>query len=287
MADLYVGGHSYTELRRESSYLSSETPADERTIGRAIGRMLHMNDRQRLEFLLGLLGGDAPPGVGGLAADELRLAVMLHWLVWGVQKPKSLTDGWQQLWDTGPIRHELRDVIGIMRADLHHPTGAAAFAGGTPLHLHAHYARDEVLAAFGVGSPDRPPSVREGVKWVEEHQTDLFFVTLNKSDKDYSPSTMYHDYAINRELFHWESQSTTSVDSPTGQRYINHRTNNTKVALFVRNTKTDANGRTAPYVCLGQADYASHTGDRPIAITWKLHNQMPAADFMAYRAAVA
>lgn len=287
LADLYAGGHSYTELRRSSGYLSDEAAADERTISRAIGRMLHVNDRHRLDFFLALLGGDAPPDAEGLAADELRIAVMLHYLVWGVQKSKSLTDGWRQLWDAGPIRHELRDVIGIMRADLHHPTGATAFAGRNPLHLHAHYSRDEVLAAFDVGSPDRPPSVREGVKWVEEHQTDLFFVTLNKSDKDYSPSTMYHDYAINRELFHWESQSTTSVDSPTGQRYINHRTNGTKVALFVRNTKTDANGRTAPYVCLGLVDYLSHNGDRPIAITWKLQTPMPAADFMAYRAAVA
>ncbi|OLN27466.1 Helicase, C-terminal:Type III restriction enzyme, res subunit:DEAD/DEAH box helicase, N-terminal [Desulfosporosinus metallidurans] len=44
-------------------------------------------------------------------------------------------------------------------------------------------------------------------------------MTLNKSEKDYSPSTMYQDYSINEELFHWQSQSRTTVESLTGQRY--------------------------------------------------------------------
>lgn len=49
-----------------------------------------------------------------------------------------------------------------------------------------------------------------------------FFITLNKSDKDFSPSTLYEDYAINEKLFHWQTQSKTSIQSTTGQRYINH-----------------------------------------------------------------
>ena len=44
--------------------------------------------------------------------------------------------------------------------------------------------------------------------------SDVFFVTLNKADKDYSPTTMYNDYSINSELFHWQSQSTTAENSP-------------------------------------------------------------------------
>ena len=62
----------------------------------------------------------------------------------------------------------------------------------------------------------KPATVREGVKWLPEKQLDVFFVTLNKSDKDYSPTTMYNDYSINETLFHWQSQSTTAADSPTG-----------------------------------------------------------------------
>ena len=54
-----------------------------------------------------------------------------------------------------------------------------------------------------------PSNIREGVKWLPEKQLDVLLVTLNKSDKDYSPTTMYKDYSINESLFHWQSQSTT------------------------------------------------------------------------------
>src|SRR5690242_21494866 len=42
---------------------------------------------------------------------------------------------------------------------------------------------------------------------------ELLFVTLDKSGKDYSPTTRYRDYAISPELFHWETQSAASVRS--------------------------------------------------------------------------
>ena len=54
-------------------------------------------------------------------------------------------------------------------------------------------------------------------------QSDVFFVDLHKAERDYSPTTMYRDYAINRELFHWESQSRQTPQQPTVQRYINHQ----------------------------------------------------------------
>jgi hypothetical protein len=102
----------------------------------------------------------------------------------------------------------------------------------------------------------------------------LFFVTLEKAEGHYSPTTMYRDYAISPDLFHWESQSTTSVQSPTGQRYLSHKRQGTHVFLFVRHRKHEA-GRTAAYTCLGAADYESHEGSRPIAITWRLRKPMP------------
>ena len=98
---------------------------------------------------------------------------------------------------------------------------------------------------------------------------------------------MYRDYAISSELFHWKSQSQTSEASPTGQRYINHQANGSRVALFVRNAKKDSAGRTAPYLCAGLVNYVRHEGERPMAITWELEHALPAQAFMAYRAAVA
>jgi hypothetical protein len=60
------------------------------------------------------------------------------------------------------------------------------------------------------------------VLWHEPSRTDLLFITLNKSEALFSPSTRTRDLALGPSLFHWESQSTTTTASPTGQRTIHH-----------------------------------------------------------------
>jgi hypothetical protein len=72
-------------------------------------------------------------------------------------------------------------------------------------------------------------------------------------------------------LVHWESQSTTTLGSPTGQRYVN---GTSTVLLFVREHQKDEFG-TAPYLFLGPVTYESHYGERPIALTWRLEHPMP------------
>ena len=110
-----------------------------------------------------------------------------------------------------------------------------------------------------------------------EEKIDIAFVTLNKSDKDYSPSTMYQDYSVGEEFFHWQSQSTTSDNSPTGQRYIHHREKGTLFLLFVRENKTDRiSGGSGIYTFLGKANYVQHEGSRPMSILWKLERPIPA-----------
>ncbi len=138
-----------------------------------------------------------------------------------------------------------------------------------PLQVHARYQREEILSALGHATLQRLPSYfREGVMRSDELGLDAFFVTLRKTETDYSPTTMYQDYAISPTLFHWESQSTTSAASKTGQRYLDHRAAGSEILIFSRAAKLDALG-TMAYTFLGTADYVSHTGDRPIGITWQ------------------
>jgi hypothetical protein len=110
---------------------------------------------------------------------------------------------------------------------------------------------------------------------VPEIQADLLFITLDKTESDYSPTTMYNDYAISTSLFHWQSQSTTSEEAPAGRRYIDHRQRGSTVLLFVRQEKR-RNGLAGPYTFLGPADYVSHQGSRPMNVIWKLRHTMPA-----------
>lgn len=143
-----------------------------------------------------------------------------------------------------------------------------------PLEIHARYTVDQALAALEVHTENKKVPFREGVKYIEEKKTDIFFITLNKSEKDYLESTMYEDYAINERLFHWQTQSRTSIDSSTGQRYINHRKTDNTILLFVREHKRE-NTKTSPYYFLGKANYVEHQGSKPINIIWKLEEKIP------------
>lgn len=145
-----------------------------------------------------------------------------------------------------------------------------------PLRSHASYHREELLSALDWRSKDgRPQSSREGVAWCSAHQTDIFFINLHKDEDVFSPSTMYRDVPVSPTLFDWESQSRTTQASTTGQRYISQRASDTNVLLAVRNTPKD-DITTAPFTLLGNADYVSHSGERPIQIRWALRRPMPA-----------
>ena len=144
-----------------------------------------------------------------------------------------------------------------------------------PLDVHCTYSQRQLLVAldyinFG--------AMRQGVLYLPDKKTDVFLITLNKSDKEYSPTTMYNDYAVNSSLFHWQSQSTTSADSPTGQRYIHHKERSGRVLLFVRELShvPGKPAETMPYTFLGEAEYVSHNGSKPMNIVWRLRKDIPA-----------
>lgn len=93
-----------------------------------------------------------------------------------------------------------------------------------PLDAHCTYTRDQLLVALDF---NKPATVREGVKWLPDKRLDVFFVTLNKADKDYSPTTMYQDYSINETLFHWQSQEYNGGELSHGPAvYSSSRTGN-------------------------------------------------------------
>ena len=181
----------------------------------------------------------------------------------------------QKLFDSPVMRSELEELLAYQKSkiDIVIPGEKEYLVGPDyPLSLHCTYTRDQLFTGLGYS---KAMNVREGVKWLPDVNADVLLVTLNKSDKDYSPTTMYQDYSVNETLFHWQSQSTTSEQSATGQRYIHHHERGSKVLLFVREYKEDSYGA-VPYTFLGSADYVSHEGSCPMTILWRLEEPIPA-----------
>jgi len=207
----------------------------------------------------------------------------------GTDLPGTIAEGLAQL-DRHPARcRKLGEIADVLDERADHVTRPLWTLPGcddlpeVPLHVHAAYSRDEILAAFGILRPGERPNVREGVKYDEATNTDLFFVTVHKTEDHYSPTTMYRDYPISRELFHWESQSTTSQNSATGRRYLD---GSSRILLFVRERKSGPAGA-APYLFLGPATFVDARGNRPISITWRLAVPMTQTFFDAASALVA
>jgi hypothetical protein len=213
-----------------------------------------------------------------------RSLAMLHFALWGSDQPLAgMRQSLEVLWRNAARRLELRQLVDVLQQHIRKVTLPIEPGGRVPLHLHAHYTRDESLAAFGL---ENPGSVREGVRWIEAEKSDVFFVTLRKTEKHYSPTTMYQDRAITPSLFQWESQSRTSAASPTGQRYINHRERGSSVHLFVRESKESDGDLGAPsYLYAGPMVYVSHSADRPMRILWHLVNALPPETFHSARVA--
>ncbi|MFM2159190.1 MAG: hypothetical protein RLZZ124_1664, partial [Cyanobacteriota bacterium] len=278
-ADFYgIRGASFSALRRELGWLCDGPHPEEERLSRSIGSgLLHGDDPDRLRALAAALSDPAPPDPRGLGERDRRQWLMLTAQLFGTGRQwRPLPDALAVLWQAGPWRDELRQLLELLAAKADHRLHPLPWALPVPLRVHGHYSRAEIEAAFGVLGDDAPWIHREGVLWHESSQCDLLFVTLKKSEALFSPSTRYRDLAIGPSLFHWESQSTTTASSPTGQRYIHHAERGSRVLLFVREQRKQG-AITEPFACLGFATYESHEGERPMAIRWRMEREIPAA----------
>ena len=269
---------TFSRLCARADMLDDFNEPLEETMKKAFIRLATIDSRRLIRFLLDILPRLDDVDFNALSNSEKRMMQMLYVSIWlktvDDWNSDEVLDNLYTLSDCPVLLGEMLELLQYNYNHIDFIDEPVDLGFDCPLDLHCTYTRDQILVALDFM---KPSTVREGVKWLPEKQTDVFFVTLNKADKDYSPTTMYNDYSINSELFHWQSQSTTAENSPTGQRYIHHKEKGTKVLLFVREFKSDriANGAAA-YTYLGTANYVKHTGSRPMNITWKLDHPIPA-----------
>ncbi len=273
---------SWTALRRAAGLDPSAPGPDEDRLLKRTARFLHVDDRERLTLWKEALTSPSPPVHDELGERETRLLLMLYFTLW--PDGGGFSDygaGWSQLWANSAVRQEIIQVLEVASGLMGQVPVRLTEMDSVPLWVHCRYTREELLAGVGRGTIERPPvNDREGTRFSVEEQADVFTFTLSKSERDYSPTTMYRDYAISPDLILWESQSTTSDVSPTGQRYVNHLAQGSRVLLFCRETNGGEFGA-QPYFFLGPARYVTHTGSRPMAVTWKLDHPMPAEFYEA------
>ena len=281
LADVYArpkSGNCFTELRQRAGFKpSSGHAAEDASLLKAIGRLIHVDDHERIEAWRGILEMDPSERISGLHGRKHRLALMLFAVLGGRRQSIDEADKvLEMVRGSQELSREISDLLEILADRIRTVSRPLDLVGEVPLASHATYTLAEICAAHGLTDKRRALiSPQGGVLWNKATQTDLLFVTLEKSDRDYSPTTRYADYPISPKLFHWESQNTASPDTQTGRRYLAQAELGTNVILFVRERKRDGRGETLPYHCLGRARYKSHEAERPMKILWELEHEMP------------
>ena len=268
---------SFSRLCARADIIDNFEEPIEEVMSKALSRFALVDSRRWIVFMLRVLENIDHFDLTRLSDIEKRMLQMSYITMWGKTiedwNADEVFENFQALLNSPIMLSELIALLKYNYNRIDFIDEPVSLGFDCPLDLHCTYTRDQLLVAMDFM---KPSTVREGVKWLPEKEIDVFFITLNKSDKDYSPTTMYQDYSINETLFHWQSQSTTNAEGKVGQRYINHRKNGSKVLLFVREFKNDVYGNTAPYTYLGTANYISHNGSRPMNITWRLDAPIPA-----------
>ena len=284
LEDLYTGNKSWSDLREAAGLPVLAAGPSEGTLRRACGRLLHVDDRVRIDAYRRFLESDVAPNPSRLPVSDRRLLRMLVGAATdqAVTKTASLDAGTQLLWAHPQIRAELAELFEVLAGRVDHLHHALASHPDAPLRVHARYSRIEVLAGFGIGDGAKIAPWQTGVYWAKEAAADLLAFTLDKTSGQFSPTTRYRDYAVSRELIHWESQSMTRADSPTGRRYQEHAERGSTVMLFARLRTSDR-----AFWFLGPATYQSHESELPMAVRWKLEHVLPADLLATFAAAVA
>lgn len=249
---------------------------DEELLIKALPRLAMVDSASLLRLWLDVLENLAQLPAREFTARERRALQMLSMTLY--RRPLEV--------DGEPFGHELlalqdsprllAEICELLTVNYAHITvleEAIDLGFDSPLMVYATYSREQLFAAL---DNYRSQSIVAGVQHVPAKKLDVLLVTLNKSDKDYSETTMYRDYAISETRFHWQSQSRTADTSPTAQRYFNHAQMGHRILLFVREYKSDMYGNAMPYTFLGTANHVSHTGSRPVSIVWELDYKIPA-----------
>jgi len=266
---------TFTKLCYEADLVKDFSFTNEKEMLRAIKKKwLLTRSHKYFKFILELIKNGF--NFNTKSNEERYMALMLYYdFFQEANRFNTLEEGIKYIGENRLLTNELKEVLELLSQKINYMEYDLNLPFETPIKVHSRYTREQILSGFGVNSFERRTSSREGVLNIKEKNTELLFVTLEKTEDKYSPTTMYDDYAINEKLFHWQSQNSTKPQSPKGQSYINHLKNNKNIILFVREANYDENKNVMTYICLGKVFYKSHYGSQPMSITWELEYEIP------------
>ncbi len=207
---------------------------------------------------------------------EKMMLLMLHYDVWHRAAGfSSLEESIKHIGKNSILVDEIIELLEILIDRVSFKEIDIVLPYTQPLKLHARYTRDQILSAFRFSNFETRSTNREGIAESSDLNTELLFINLIKSEEDFSPTTMYDDYAISEILFHWQSQNSAHPEKGKGLSYVEHKERNKIILLFIREKAKDEYGNTMGYVFVGEANLQGYYGAKPMSINWELNEPLP------------
>lgn len=274
---IYSKKESWSRLCQRAGVIDDFENINEKQIYAAISnKWLSTNSTSYFNFILKIAKQGFNIRINDFDENQRTMLLMLYYDVWQNHGLfNSLEESIRTIGKNKVLVKEIIEVLEILIDRVDFKEIDIQLPYSQPLKVHARYTRDQILAAFGLSSLQRKSPSREGVAENTELNTELLFINLIKSEENFSPTTMYDDYAISETLFHWQSQNSSRPDIGKGLSYIKHQENNKKILLFVREKANDENGNTMGYVFIGEGIFKENEGEKPMNIKWELNEPMP------------
>lgn len=268
---------SWKRLCFEAGLIEDFSIKNEKSIVSAIlNKWLSCSSQSYFKFILKLVQLGFNFDLKSFTKSEKQMLLMLHYDIWrSAGGFKSLESSIKEIGENKVLVQEMKELLELLIDRIGHNEIDLDLPYTQPLKIHSRYTRDQILAAFELITFEHKLPNREGVARSQKLNTELLFINLIKSEENFSPTTMYDDYAINETIFHWQSQNAAGPETSQGLSYINHEKKNKKVLLFIRERKVDEFGNTMGYVFVGEAKLIEHYGSKPMNIKWELSEPLP------------
>lgn len=268
---------SWSRLCQRAGVIKDFENTNEKQILSAISKKwLSTNSTSYFNFILKIANQGFVVNLNLMDYNEKSMLLMLNYDVWQNHGFfQSLEESIRTIGKNKILVKEIIEVLEILIDRVDFKEIDIQLPYEQPLKVHARYTRDQITAAFGKSTFEKKWPSREGVLEIEELNTELLFINLIKSEENFSPTTMYDDYAISETLFHWQSQNSSRPDVGKGLSYINHQENSKKILLFIREKANDEKGNTMGYVFIGEGNFKENEGEKPMNIKWELREPIP------------
>lgn len=269
--------HSWSRLCQRAGVISDFNNTNEKQIYSTISnKWLSTNSTSYFNFILKIAKLNFNINIDDYDENGKAMLLMLHYDVWqNAGGYESLEQSIKSIGKNKILVDEIIEVLEILIDKVDFKEIDIQLPYKQPLKLHARYTRDQILVAFGLSTFEKKSSSREGVAENVDLNTELLFINLIKSEENFSPTTMYDDYAISETLFHWQSQNSSRPDIGRGLSYIKHQKNNKKILLFIREKANDEKGNSMGYVFIGEGNFKENEGEKPMNIKWELNEPIP------------